>query len=260
MLYVNKIPIEVTKFPDGTSQVWKLSQEVLSPATKDDPDYPYKSIVWVFEDEGEFFHLIQLKTLLDCYGCKTILYLPYLPYGRQDKEISNEATFALWPFAKFINFLGFDRVTIMDPHSRVSTNLILNSEASYPMLAPLKAIEGTGANTICYPDAGAAKKYPGIYRYLKDYNTVLGKKVREPLTGNITGFDIEGEITKDSSVLIIDDICDAGGTFIGLTDLLLKKGAKSVCLYVTHGLFTKGLSPLKEASISSVYTAKGLVY
>ena len=46
--------------------------------------------------------------------------------------------------------------------------------------------------------------------------------------------------------LIVDDICDGGGTFIPLAKKLKNAGAKTVTLYVTHGIFSKGLDPLKE--------------
>jgi len=61
-------------------------------------------------------------------------------------------------------------------------------------------------------------------------------------------------------VLIIDDICDGGRTFIEITKLLLQAGVESVSLHVSHGLFSQGIDVLKEAGIKTVYTAKGKVY
>lgn len=62
---------------------------------------------------------------------------------------------------------------------------------------------------------------------------------------------------NDKNILIVDDICDGGATFMLLTKDLYKRGAKSINLFVTHGIFSKGLKPLKEAGINRIFTAKG---
>ena len=54
--------------------------------------------------------------------------------------------------------------------------------------------------------------------------------------------------------LIMDDICDGGGTFVLLAEYLLRHGAASVGLAVTHGIFTKGIDILFDAGISRIYT------
>ena len=46
--------------------------------------------------------------------------------------------------------------------------------------------------------------------------------------------------------IVVDDICDGGGTFIGLAKLLKGRGAIKCTLAVTHGLFTKGFDKLAD--------------
>ena len=46
--------------------------------------------------------------------------------------------------------------------------------------------------------------------------------------------------------LVIDDICDGGRTFINLAEKLLIMGANDLYLYVTHGIFSKGLPSIHE--------------
>ena len=58
-------------------------------------------------------------------------------------------------------------------------------------------------------------------------------------------------------MLIVDDICDGGKTFELLAEQLYSNGAEEVNLFVTHGLFTKGLRPLKNAGIKRIFTNKG---
>lgn len=85
MIYLNDLPLEVTTFPDGTSQVWKITDFILKNKSV--------NVTWEFTSEAEFMHLAQLKDLLDYYSVKARLHITYLPYARQDKPISNTTTF-----------------------------------------------------------------------------------------------------------------------------------------------------------------------
>ncbi len=58
---------------------------------------------------------------------------------------------------------------------------------------------------------------------------------------------------KGKYCVIVDDICDGGRTFIELAKTLKEGGAQRVVLYVTHGIFSKGIYPL-EKYIDEVYT------
>ena len=75
--------IKPTRFPDGTTQVWKLDEELFK--TKE------LTIDWRFEREDEFFVVAQLRMLLQLH--KLHLHVPYFPFARQDKVVSNETTF-----------------------------------------------------------------------------------------------------------------------------------------------------------------------
>src|SRR5271169_755117 len=112
MITLNGHLITPTIFPDQSSQVWKIDETYFR--CNDN------SILWEFENEAEFIWLAQLKQLITMkYGTSayTILELPYLPYARQDKEVTNESTFALFTFAPLLNSLYFDVVKIFDPHN-----------------------------------------------------------------------------------------------------------------------------------------------
>src|SRR5689334_7783330 len=111
MIKLNGNEITPTIFPDGTSQVWKLYPK---------PKNLVNVVEWKFENEAEFLHLAQLKHLIDSFGGKCFLEISYLPYARQDKETSNETTFALNPFSDLLNSLNFEGVSIFDPHSDIA--------------------------------------------------------------------------------------------------------------------------------------------
>ena len=85
-------------------------------------------------------------------------------------------------------------------------------------------------------------------------NVVQARKFRDVLTGNLSGFHVsDGEVLGGRPAIIVDDICDGGGTFVGLARELRKHGVTDLTLAVTHGLFTQGRARLTE-DFSSVRT------
>lgn len=250
MITLNGHPIPVTFFSDRTSQVWKLPFVVL----------PQSDIEWKFEHEGELMHLAQLVDLLRENDVETLinLHMPFLPYGRQDKAVSNETTFALHTFAKLLNTIGFDKVTSLDSHNLVNTSFLIdNFKNEFPYFQIQKVVDVVKPDILCFPDKGARERYGKELSFLGKIH-IFGEKERDQLTGHITKYTLQDDVT-DRNVLIIDDICDGGMTFILLAKVLLTNGAKSVNLYTTHGIYSKGLRPLKEAKISRIFNKDGEV-
>lgn len=245
MITLNGHAITPTIFPDKTSQVWKLLGGTI---------WEDSTIVWNFEDEGEIMHLAQLVSLVNTTWryAKTHLHFPYMPYARQDKQDKplNNVAFALTPFSYLINSLHFYKVTAFDVHNPVFTRLMFTGfENILPEKEIAFAIEATQPDLICYPDEGASKRYPFI-----KHPSICATKVRNKLTGEITGTQVNGDYTG-KSILIVDDICDGGMTFIKLAEAL--KGAKEINLYISHGLFTKGIAVLYNSGINRIFTKDG---
>ena len=215
MIDVNGFEIEPTIFPDKTSQVWRIDERILTQGRYD--------VRWKFESEAEIMHLVQLKTLLDHYGHGKIcsLTIDYLPYARQDKGVDNKATFALLSFAIVLNSLHFDSLWCLDPHSTRAEELIENFNPQYPIKEVSRIFRETKSDVICYPDSGAHMKYSKLYgQYF-----VFGEKTRDPLSGRIINYTLHGDVIG-KKVLIVDDLCDGGATFI----LLAKELARlSIC-------------------------------
>ncbi len=245
MITANGHVITPTIFPDKTSQVWKIPECVLESGTV--------YVQWYFEHEGELMHLLQLRRLLDTKGtsCKQYyLNLPFLPYGRQDKGTNNDSCFAL---SVFLDTLGdWDKVTTIDAHSWTMGVISI-----YPGVAIANAIKATGATAVCFPDKGASN------RYKIDLRTIVLEKVREPSTGEIIGITVlkdDAPIATETSILIVDDICDGGRTFIESAKVLREHNPQAtISLYVSHGIFSKGVQVLRDAGISRIFTKDGEV-
>lgn len=241
--------ITPTRFPDGTSQVWKLPQELLK--------HRFVEITWRWDaDERDFVVLSQLKRLLDHAGVESSLTMTYLPYGRQDKQILNDQCGALRVFAEQINTLGFNKVRAIDPHSEVAAEVIDRFEALSPLPFINAAMKAFKPTMIAYPDDGAFRRYG---RLISGPNYVCANKKRDQSTGEITSLElISNKPIKFEDVLIVDDICDGGATFIRLGEKLTQSGARRIGLFTTHGIYSKGLFEMKnKGGISRFYCQNG---
>ncbi len=240
-------------FPDGTSQVWQVPDSAFEGVKR-------YNIEWTFDHEGELFHLLQLVQLIK-HGHvprPVNLHMPYLPYGRQDKDLSNDATFALKPFCNLLDTLNFDKITTLDAHSMVAEKWLRNFENIHPSMVIGKVLDVSGATAVSFPDAGACDRYATKGEF-GTRGVIVGDKVRNQKTGYIEKYKITGN-PKGEDVLIVDDICDGGMTFRILAKDLLEAGANSVHLYVTHGIFSKGVKVLKDAGISRIFTKEGEIF
>lgn len=254
MILLNGQIVKPTVFPDRTTQVWKITEN--NPHLKYAPEL---KVTWEFEQEAELIHLAQLKMLLDNINPKAVktLNIPFLPYARQDKQVSDSSTFALAPFARLLNTMEWDAVLVFDPHSNVE-KLINRSFAIQPYKEIQQALGLIESDIIVFPDEGAW----GRYRLLTmPHSACALSKTRNQLTGEITGMKMSSGFFTDVSnrrCLIVDDICDGGGTFVLAAKLLYKSGAKQVDLYVSHGIFSKGVDVLHNAGIKNIFTKEGL--
>lgn len=243
---------EITKFPDGTSQLWKAS----IPKERTG----YFKIDWLWENnEAELFHLLQLVDLIRASVNEPYLYLniPYLPYARQDKEIGNNTTFSLWTFAQILNSANFNIVTSFDVHSKKAEKLIAKFQNLTPEEFHGYTYIKSESNIVFYPDFGAYTRYA-----FKEELSLFGQKTRNQQTGTIEDYRIMNvnvlpPITG-KNVFIIDDICDGGATFILAAKELMKYNPSKISLCVSHGIFSKGLDEMKEAGISEFYTTNSL--
>jgi ribose-phosphate pyrophosphokinase len=244
MITLNGTPIPVTLFPDRTSQVWKIPEDTFETSNR---------IEWRFDHESELMHLAQLQALIQSRGLSARLYFPYLPYARQDKVIDNEQTFALTPFLRLIGSLGFTEVVAFDPHNAAAVVAQLPNFVALPATPAIQvAIDTLRPDLICYPDQGARDRYSRLI----DFPSVYATKVREQRSGRIESVTLSGAC-DGKNVLMVDDICDGGMTFIKLAEAL--HGAHAIHLYVSHGLFSKGLEVLRRAGIQRIFTKDGEV-
>ena len=178
--------------------------------------------------------LIMCKKYLDDMfsNPKITLRMKYVPYSRMDRYIEGYM-FSLKYFCKMINDLNFDKVTVLDPHSNVTTALLDRCcEINIDQYLD-KVFDMVNIDYVFYPDAGAMKRY---YETLKTRRqSFYGNKKRDLYTGKIINYElVDCPDIQGKDILIIDDLCAYGGTFQLASEKLKEKGANNIYLYVSH--------------------------
>lgn len=187
------------------------------------------------------------------------LEMPYIPYARQDRVCAPGDSFSLKLFADLINQQNYKKIFVADSHSMVATALLNNvMEYRQSDLAELVATKASDSyRYIVAPDAGASKKaveFAKAYSRITPVDVVQALKVRDPVTGNITKTTVLKEDFVEENVLIVDDIADGAASFLNLAVILKERGAGKIGLFVTHGIFSRGLDVVFDSGIDSVYT------
>jgi len=204
------------------------------------------------------------------------LIMPYIPYARQDRYEIDEnlgESFTLDVFTNIINSVGFETIHTLDAHSDISKVLIKNNCDKSNHQFVVNAINDsrrvetvTEVGTLSYnsrepiwiisPDSGANKKSNKLITKLLqdtrnlDSDLIKGlikcDKKRDIATGQLSGFEVFSEDLMGFDAIIVDDICDGGGTFNGLAQELEKKNAGDLYLFVSHGIFSQGYDKLSD--------------
>ena len=232
MIKVNNKEIEFSSFPNGEILV---NTDVLNNIDENIENIRVDFKWQENEDLLNLYFAIKHLRYINKDKYKPIdLYVYYMPYSRMDRS-QNRSCFTLFHVSSLINsmLLPLDKVYIVEPHSDISLKLVTNStriNAITPLMK--KIILEQDIDIICYPDKGAQVRFQDDSVNLP---IIYCEKVRDFETGNIQGLKlITGANIKDKNILILDDLCSAGGTFYYTALELKKAGAKNIFLGICH--------------------------
>lgn len=249
MIWVNGQPLEVKRFPDG---------EVNAIGTNPVRETGTNTITFKWESDGDLVTLMLLKKK---YNWLTNLSILFLPYSREDRDENGGSDCSLRYIGEFIQSLGFERITVMDPHSDLTLAYLgIKARATYPQMEFSVAIQGIEDPIILFPDAGAQKRYGKMWGA---FDSIVGFKTRDFQTGKITGYDIAGsKLTNLRNVIIVDDLCSYGGTFMAAARALSECcDPMSITLLVTHceySIFKGGIFK-PDTPINHVITTDSII-
>ncbi len=244
---LREVPTKLMIFPGGEPHVqiqerWDRGAELI--------------IDCRFKSNDDLMTAIALTDAARRLGAENVsLFIPYFPGARQDrvKRLTGESL-TCKVYADIINSQGYDRVIVVDPHSDV-TPALLDRVVVISQKDIFKQYYGDGLllkyNGLIAPDAGARKKVEELndeYRLPIYY----GAKHRDMATGKLSHFSCD-ELPV-GRYLLTDDICDGGGTFVGLANAIENWRGIGLDLFVTHGILSKGTNELLKVYDNIVTT------
>ena len=196
-------------------------------------------------NSDDLFILMQLSDILNRLEVKVChIRIWYLMGMRCDRLFSMNEAFTLKLVANVINSFNSSTVEVVEAHSNRTGDLIKNYCSVGSELHSVYE-DHRHSHVFCLPDKGAALRY----RWIKDCITC--EKVRDVATGELKGFSV-GSIVADkepNKIMVMDDLCDGGGTFVGIAELLRKEyNPKELCLAVVHAIQEEGIK-----RVASVY-------
>ena len=227
------INYNIMTFPDGEPQISLENIDRKSEVI----------IICRVTNPSDLFILLQVVDILKRHGVLFSLYIYYLMSMRMDRVISFDKPYSLAIIANIINGLGAKLVQVLEPHSGKVQELIKDYWGSIDMPFP-----NFSEYIPVFPDAGAVDRY----NYLGEHS-VICSKVRSLETGKLKSFVIENpdllekKELADRPLVIIDDLCDAGGTFVGIANKIREiNPSRKLAVYVTHMVNPKGITALSE--------------
>ncbi len=183
-------------------------------------------------------NLMELLLMIDAAkrasAYKVIAVIPYYGLARQDRKDRPRVAIGSKLVANMLTAAGADRVITMDLHAPqiqgyfdIPVDHLESSAIFIPYIENLKL-----ANlTFAAPDVGSANRIREIATYFECEMVICDKHRKR--ANEIASLVVIGDVT-DRDVVLIDDICDTGGTLAKSAGLMKEKGARSVRALCTH--------------------------
>ncbi len=239
-------------------------------------DIPWDSQITItsrVNSANDFMMLLAaMSALKEIPHQETFVFIPYFPGARQDRVMVPGEPLTAVMYTDILNECYQDfQIQSYDLHSDVVPACLENGDSHYNNH---KFIEKVVKDILAYderdnpdlfdenlvlvsPDAGSNKKIYKLAQHLDVETIVKCDKTRDIESGKLSGFEVYSDNLAGLDCLIVDDICDGGGTFIGLAEELKRKGAGKVYLAVSHGIFSKGFEEL-EKHFTCIYTTDSI--
>lgn len=183
--------------------------------------------------------------------------IPYFGYARQDRKDRPRVPISASIIARLIEYAGADRILTVDIHSEQEPGFVEipwdNLYGSYSMLSQLKKHFKSNL-VIASPDKGGVLKAAFYADLLNADGVAVVFKERDVRKQNQSRvLSMIGDVSgKD--VLIVDDMIDTAGTVCDGAKLIKERGAKSISVAATHGLFSPPASErIETAPIDKIF-------
>jgi len=165
--------------------------------------------------------------------------IPYFGYARQDRKVVPRTSISAKLVSNLITKAGADRIVTVDLHAgqiQGFFDIPVDNLFATPIFSRHIKKKIKSKNLICVaPDVGGVERARALGRKLDIGLAIIDK--RRPAPGKSQVMNVIGNV-KGKTCIIVDDIIDSGGTIVNAADALIKRGAKEVHVYVTHGVLS----------------------
>jgi ribose-phosphate pyrophosphokinase len=209
-----------------------------------------------------------VSTMKRASARKITAVIPYFGYARQDRKMKSRVPISASDIARLLEAAGVDHVISVDLHSgqvqgffhHSAVDNLFGSHVFVPYCLQKKDLKNP---VVISPDAGGidrAKQFieglsaKGIQARL----AVIVKQRKE--AGQVEKMDLIGTV-KDSDVIIVDDICDTGGTLVQAAQELKQNGAKRVFACITHPVFSgSAIEKIADPALDEVIVTDSICF
>jgi ribose-phosphate pyrophosphokinase len=180
--------------------------------------------------------------------------IPYFGYARQDRKVVPRTSISAKLVSNLITNAGADRVVTVDLHAgqiQGFFDIPVDNLFATPIFAKHIKRKIKSKNIICVaPDVGGVERARALGKKLDVGLAIVDK--RRPSPGKSQVMNVIGNV-KNKVCILTDDIIDSGGTIVNAADALLKRGAKEVHVYATHGVFSgDAVKKIKNSKIKNL--------
>ena len=207
-------------------------------------------------------NLMELLILIDAAkraSAKRITaVIPYFGYARQDRKDQPRVAITAKLIANLITVAGADRVMTMDLHAAQLQGFFdIPFDHLYGSTVFSGLIKNTDGNTVVVsPDVGGIKMARAYAKRIHADLVVIDK--RRPNQNLAEVVNIIGDV-KDKDVLIVDDLIDTAGTFIGAVQALKDKGAKDIYGAISHPLLSgPAIERIKKSQLTKLFVTDSI--
>jgi len=180
--------------------------------------------------------------------------IPYFGYARQDRKVVPRTSISAKLVSNLITKAGADRIVTVDLHAgqiQGFFDIPVDNLFSTPIFSRHIKKKIKSKNLICVaPDVGGVERTRALGRKLDVGLAIIDK--RRPSPGKSQVMNVIGNV-KGKTCIIVDDIIDSGGTIVNAANALIKRGAKDVHVYVTHGVLSgEAVEKIKKSKIKNL--------
>ena len=180
--------------------------------------------------------------------------IPYFGYARQDRKVVPRTSISAKLVSNLITKAGADRIVTVDLHAgqiQGFFDIPVDNLFATPIFSRHIKRKIKSKNLICVaPDVGGVERARALGRKLDIGLAIIDK--RRPAPGKSQVMNVIGNV-NGKTCIVVDDIIDSGGTIVNAAAALIKRGAKEVHVYVTHGVLSgEAAEKIKKSKIKNL--------